>query len=168
MYQYKFRTISEYFSHMILFSVARVAQHIEPFSYDGSTFLDNELGYLYHCFDGVYAEGKGQQGYVCQTLDGGQSDPYISITLPQRSYVETVKVWNRYKCCRNRYSDHRIWTVDGVTCVDSKDLRGDFEIEEECGLSGTVVKLMLPGRDRIINLQEIEIWGWPDEIQGDV
>ena len=145
---------------MILFSVARVAQHIEPFSYDGSMFLDNDLGYLYHCFDGVYAEGKGQQGYVCQTLDGGQSDPSISITLPLRCYVETIKVWNRHECCRDQYSKHRVWIVDGVICVNSKDSTDDFAIEEECGLSGTVVKLTLPGPVRLIHLQEIQLWGW--------
>ena len=113
----------------------------------------------------MYGEGKGQQGYVCHT-EGLQSNPYISITLPGRYYVKTIKVWNRNQCCRERYSNH-IWTVDGVTCVSSTNPTSDFVIEEECGLSGTFVTLTLPGTDRIINLQEIELWGWTaDELQG--
>ena len=142
-----------------------MAQHIHPFSYEGSPFPQEDWGYLHHCFDGVYGEGKSQNGYVCLTTgptgdgESGSSDPHISITLPVRCYVETIKVWNRHECCRDRYSNH-IWTVDGVTCINSADSSDDFAIVEECGLSGTIVRLTLPGPDRWIQLQEIELWGW--------
>ena len=143
-----------------------MAQHILPSSYEGSSFLQNDYGYLSQCFDGKYGERMGQYGYVCHT--GVLSDPYISITLPGRYYVKTIKVWNRHQCCRGRYSNHT-WTVDGVACVNSIDSTDDFAIDEKCGLNGTVVRLTLPGPKRIINLQEIEIWGWNiDEIQGNI
>ena len=74
-----------------------------------------------------------------------------------------LEIWNRWGCCQDRLGLHE-WYVDDIECYSGTAVSA-FEIEDTCGLTGTKVKLVLPGYNRIINLQEIEVWGYPDEAQ---
>jgi len=124
-------------------------------SYTGNEFFDNSWGFLSHCFDGEYGEGKSQRDHVChsETMD----NPWIEITLPRAFMIKSIKIWNRWGCCQNRLGLHR-WYVDGVLCHSSV-ADSTFEIEDTCGKQGSKVRLVLPGPSRVINLQEIEIFG---------
>jgi len=124
-------------------------------SYTGSEFYDNPWGELSQCFDGEYGENRGQKGYVCHSEE--IDNPWIEIVLPQVYTISSIKIWNRWKCCQERLGLHE-WFVDGELChssvADSK-----FEIEDSCNARGSKIRLRLPGQSRVINLQEIEIFG---------
>jgi len=124
-------------------------------SYTGDDFFDNSWGYLSHCFDGEYGEGKNQKDHVCHSET--MENPWIEITLPRAFIISSIKIWNRWGCCQNRLGLHR-WYVDGVLC-HSSIADSTFEIEDACGMQGSKVRLVLPGPSRVINLQEIEIFG---------
>lgn len=124
-------------------------------SYTGFEFYDNSWGYLSQCFDGVYGEGRRQKGHVCHSEE--MADPWIEITLPQVYTISSIKIWNRWSCCQGRLGLHE-WYVDGQLCHSSV-ADPAFEIEDDCGLQGSKIRLKLPGPNRVINLQEIEIFG---------
>jgi len=124
-------------------------------SYTGFDFFDNSWGYLSHCFDGEYGEGKSQKNYVCHSEE--MENPWIEITLPQVYTISSIKIWNRWGCCQSRLGLHE-WYVDGNLCHSSV-ADSTFEIEDSCGMQGSTIRLVLPGQFRVINLQEIEIFG---------
>jgi len=141
------------------FPICKVEQ-IENFklpiaSYTGFEFFDNSWGYLSHCFDGEYGEGRSQKNYVCHSES--MESPWIEINLPQAYMISSIKIWNRWGCCQDRLGLHE-WYVDGTLCHSSV-ADSTFEIEDSCQMQGSTVRLVLPGQSRTINLQEIEIFG---------
>jgi len=87
-----------------------------------------------------------------------ENNPWLQITLDEVAQVDTLRVVNRGDCCGGRLEGFEI-LIDGRSCakglVVPQGLTGDFR----CGLKGQKVKILLPGKKRVLNLMEVEVYG---------
>lgn len=130
------------------------------------------------CFSGVpmtlLSRGKpvkvtpAWQSYPGSNLTDGeyetfaQSADWIStknvsaeVDLGKEYTIRKIKIFNRMDCCQDRFGPHSLY-IDGKK-IGTGDARGAWEYEYCVALTGTKVKIEMDG---ILNLSQIEVWGY--------
>jgi F5/8 type C domain. len=108
-------------------------------SYPGSNLTDGDYGTFAHSADWISTSN------VSAEVDLGQ--PYV---------IRKVKIFNRKDCCQSRFGYHKLIIDDQQ--VAEGDAKGSWEYEYCLNLQGQRVKILMDG---ILNLSEIEVWGYP-------
>lgn len=107
-------------------------------SYPGSNLTDGDYGTFAHSADWISTTN------VSATVD-----------LGQKYTIRKIKIFNRMDCCQDRFGYHKLF-VDEVKVADG-DAMGAWEYEYCINIDGQKVKIEMDG---ILNLGEIEIWGY--------
>jgi hypothetical protein len=100
---------------------------------------------------------------MCHTQTA--SDQFLRLDFASRRIVNRVMVYNRVGYL-GRLGQHEVWVGDDPdsptsnSLCSAKDDRSSVVVHS-CALplSGRYVFVLLPGADRILNLQEVEVYG---------
>jgi hypothetical protein len=124
------------------------------------------------CTDGettVNGDGSSETCVgMCHTSTG--SDQFLRLDFAYRRIVNRVMVYNRYTVdsgiAEARLGEHEVWVGDDPDSPTSNSLcsaKDDSSsvVVHPCALplSGQYVFVLLPGANRILNLQEVEVYG---------
>ena len=109
------------------------------------------------CWDG------STTGTMCHTQ--WQTNPWLRVDLGISAEVRTVRIYNRDDCCWDRLGNHKIFVGDtGNSNTDKLCFSGYSQkpgpVNEACSGVGRYVSIVLPGNGRLINLHEVEVWGF--------
>jgi hypothetical protein len=102
---------------------------------------------------------------MCHTSTG--SDQFLRLDFAYRRIVNRVMVYNRVSTdWAPRLGQHEVWVGDDFDSPTSNSLcsaKDDSSsvVVHACALplSGLYVFVLLPGANRILNLQEVEVYG---------
>ena len=72
-------------------------------------------------------------------------------------------MWNRLDCCSDRLSNAHIYVYNGakkqlIGVLPNMNGRRSFEVKTS-GTVGSLVKIEIPGSNKILSLSEVEVWG---------
>jgi hypothetical protein len=123
------------------------------------------------CIDGetkVNGDSYGESCVgMCHTSTG--SDQFLRLDFAYRRVVNRVMVYNRANVQAGwaaRLGEHEVWVGDDPDSPTSNSLcsaKDDSSsvVVHACALplSGLYVFVLLPGANRILNLQEVEVYG---------
>lgn len=107
-------------------------------SYPGSNLTDGDYTTFAHSADWIATKD------VSAEVDLGK--PYT---------IRKVKIFNRMDCCQDRFGYHQLF-IDGKKIGDG-NAQGAWEYEYCLEVTGQKVKIAMDG---ILNLGEIEVWGY--------
>jgi hypothetical protein len=99
----------------------------------------------------------------------GATDPWWRIDLGKPELVESGKIWNRDNCCPERLDGFQIWIGDETTyngagnflCytdTTSEHNLAPFTHSFTCNGMGRYVFVFVPGPNRYVSLNEVEIY----------
>jgi hypothetical protein len=122
------------------------------------------------CIDGERNAGPGTGmcgSGMCHTRSG--SDQFLRLDFASRRIVNRVMVYNRVdtsSTIMGRLGQHEVWVGDDPDSPTSNSLcsaKDDSSsvVVHPCAqpLSGQYVFVLLPGANRMLNLQEVEVYG---------
>jgi hypothetical protein len=126
--------------------------------------MESHPGYTArNCFDGLARMPR--PGALCHGITWS-ANPWLRVDLSSTAEVRIVRVFNRRDCCVSRFGNHQIFVGDaGNVNVDKKCFTGTAPntvgpFNDPCSGSGRYVTIVLPGARRLINLLEVEVWGF--------
>ena len=99
-----------------------------------------------------------------------EADPWLSVQVADGSIITSVKVTNRGDCC-DRLSPYEVWVGSAAGATSGGAQRCGGTRQEDYGLGetfpiacegyrGGYVTVLLPGGSRILNLAEVEVFGY--------
>ena len=125
--------------------------------------MDCHPGYpARNCFDGLARTPLF--GPICHGKTWS-ANPWLRVDLGSTAEVRIVRVFNRRDYV-SRFGNHQIFVGDaGNVNVDKKCFTGTAPntagpFNDPCSGSGRYVTIVLPGAHRLINLREVEVWGF--------
>ena len=92
----------------------------------------------------------------------GENSPWWHVRLAGETTVYAVEVTNRGDCCGERLNGLQV-TVDGQLCASGVTFSQGETKEIMCTapVTGTVVRLEIPGRSKVLTLCEVGVRGAP-------
>ena len=125
-----------------------------------------------NCVDGAASPIQSQNcdrdgSSLCHTKV--QDSPWLSIDLGAPHRLDSVAIYNRINCCQDRLGRFELWVGPSLEAhmqhrcarANASATLGPFV--ERCDATARVVTVLLPGADRVLNLQgaavlEVEPW----------
>jgi hypothetical protein len=92
------------------------------------------------------------------TLDYGETSPWFQVDLGKSEEITTV-VWHNRNCnkeCASRNNGANLY-VDNTLCASNIEMVQAAEQRIPCYTTGRVIRLVLPGENRIMQFDELEI-----------
>jgi len=103
-------------------------------------------------------DGSIYSGLVTHTSGESETNPWWMVSLAEKSYVAYIRIYNRVDCCGDRLNGATIYLDDlkiGVVAYVSGQQPYTFMV----GNYGTMVKVIVPGGNKVVSLAELEIYG---------
>ena len=108
----------------------------------------------------------------------GLTNPWLQLDLGSAQRILEVKIYNRVDCCKDRLANHEIWLADGsgadgfsaaagaVRCFEGSVAAASVYVEacEGSGRYVTIVQPTEPGKGRILNLAEVEVFQYGESM----
>jgi hypothetical protein len=122
------------------------------------------------CIDGqTTVNGDGSSETCIGMCHSSGPEPFLRLDFAYRRIVNRVIIYNRVNSwagIMGRLGQHEVWVGDDPdsptsnSLCSAKDDRSSVVVHS-CALplSGRYVFVLLPGADRILNLQEVEVYG---------
>jgi len=145
-----------------LVQLPRRAAMLSPRTYGAHCTIEN-------CLDGDHVS-SGSCGRSWSSLCHSRSgtDAYLSIDVGESAAIGYVAIYNRLDCCRDRLGQFQIWVSEtagqptsGTKCAEA-DANSAHLIALPCSAYGRYVTLLLPGNNRVLNIQEMYLYNRED------
>lgn len=93
-----------------------------------------------------------------------QDNPWLSIDFGEPHQLDAVAVYNRINCCWERLGSFEVWVGSSLEShMEAQCARANVSATvgpfiERCDAMARVVTVLLPGAERVLNLQEVSVY----------
>lgn len=88
---------------------------------------------------------------TCLCTKAGDNEKFIKLHLEKESYVDTIKILNRAKCCPDRLEGYEVWVGKsrcGTLYMADQDDKGWIEVHCPWSAMGSDVTVKMPSGNK--------------------